>query len=259
MRTLHIDFTARESHLGLFNDPWSFPVLFHPVCNNLIRPHLEALAQKILSVCICLGEYPIVRYYKPKAPTHEAGVLCTHLANFVQRELDEYVQYHQDFPPISKRPRGTLIITDRTMDLFAPLLHEFTYQAMAHDLLPIREGDKVTFTTVINQGEPGEEEKEMEIGEADRVWVENRHRHMMNTIDKLTADFNKFMQENAAFADEKASKSVHAIKGMLAGLTQFQAEKATYSLHLTMAQECMDIFEKNKLPDMALLEQVCCQ
>jgi hypothetical protein len=27
---------------------------------------------------------------------------------------------------------------------FLTLLHEFTYQAMAHDVLPIRDGDKIT-------------------------------------------------------------------------------------------------------------------
>lgn len=40
------------------------------------------------------------------------------------------------------RPRGVLLITDRSMDLNAPFLHEFTYQAMCHDLLPIEEGQR---------------------------------------------------------------------------------------------------------------------
>jgi hypothetical protein len=43
------------------------------------------------------------------------------------------------------RPRSTLIITDRSMDMTAPFLHEFTYQAMANDLLPIHDGKKFTY------------------------------------------------------------------------------------------------------------------
>lgn len=42
------------------------------------------------------------------------------------------------------RPRSMLIITDRSMDMTAPFLHEFTYQAMANDLLPIDDGKKFT-------------------------------------------------------------------------------------------------------------------
>ena len=43
------------------------------------------------------------------------------------------------------RPRATMIITDRAMDTLAPFIHEFTYQAMANDLLPIDEGTKYTY------------------------------------------------------------------------------------------------------------------
>ena len=45
--TMNINFYPRESRLITFRDPWSFPVLFHPGCNNLIRHHLEELAQKV--------------------------------------------------------------------------------------------------------------------------------------------------------------------------------------------------------------------
>ena len=170
-----------------------------------------------------------------------------------------YAKYHEDFPPPSQRPRGTLYILDRSMDLFAPFLHEFTYQAMAHDLLSIKDGDKVTYRTVFDEGRPDAEEKEVEISEKDRIWVENRHRHMKDTIEKLMGDFQKFIDENPHFTDQtgsEAKNNLNAIKDMLAGLPQFQELKEAYSLHLTMAQECMNIFQHNKLPDLASVEQV---
>lgn len=82
------------------------------------------------------------------------------LAWMVQDALDEYKKQNPDFPvslmflytngrvlidvkkPEKNRPRGTLIITDRAMDTMAPFVHEFTYQAMANDLLPIEGGRK---------------------------------------------------------------------------------------------------------------------
>ncbi len=45
--TLSIDFFPRESHLIEFRDPWSFPILYHPACNSLVRDHMQLLAQKV--------------------------------------------------------------------------------------------------------------------------------------------------------------------------------------------------------------------
>jgi syntaxin-binding protein 1 len=188
-------------------------------------------------------------------------VLCTHLARFVQEKLDTYAQYNPDFSPQSNRPRGALYITDRSMDLFSPLLHEFTYQAMVHDLLRIQEGDKVTYKTLINEGEPNAEEKEMEISDKDKIWVEYRHRHMKDTITKLIEDFKKFMADNSNFtnadsANVSGMNGLNAIKDMMAGLPQYQQMKEAYSLNISMAQESMTVFQKHKLPDVASVEQV---
>lgn len=168
-----------------------------------------------------------------------------------------YAQYHENFPPPSNRPRGALYIVDRSMDLVAPFLHEFTYQSMIHDLLPVKDGEKVTYRTLMNEGRPDQEEKDMEIAEKDKIWVENRHRHMKDTIEKLMGDFQRFIDENPHFTakDSENASSLNAIKDMLAGLPQFQEMKDAYSLHLSMAQDAMNIFQARKLPDLASIEQ----
>lgn len=254
-RVLNINFFPRESHLVTLRDPWSFPVLYHPGCNHLIRGHLEDLARKIVSLCTSLGEYPAIRYYKPRAPTHEASVLCSHLARFIQDELDQYAKFNRNFPPPSSRPRGVLFVVDRSMDLCSPLVHEFTYQAMIHDLLPIKDGDKVTYKTVINEGTPNQEVKEMEIGEHDKIWVDYRHLHMKDVLGRLSEDFAKFRAANSQFADDNTKVTVDTIKDMLAGLSDFQEGKNAYTLHLNMAQECMKYFQERKLIEVSSVEQ----
>jgi len=88
------------------------------------------------------------------------------------------------------------------MDVYAPLIHEFTYQAMVHDLLPIKDGDKVTYKTMLNEGKENEEVKEMELGEHDKVWMDYRHMHMKDVLQKLGDDFAKFRKANPQFAEE---------------------------------------------------------
>ncbi|RAL13026.1 Sec1 family protein [Aspergillus homomorphus CBS 101889] len=255
VQIMNADYFPRESRVVTFRDPWSFPVLFHPGCNHLIRAHLEGLAQKIVSLCASLGEYPIIRYYRPRTPTHEASVLCSHLARFIQSELDQFAQFQRDFPPPSPRPRGVLLVLDRSVDVVAPLLHEFTYQSMVHDLLYINDGDKVTYKTVVNEGAVNEEIKDMEINEQDNVWVEYRHMHMKDVLGKLGEDFAKFRAANPQFAEDNDKANVNTIKDMLAGLTEFQQGRDAYTLHLNMAQECMKYFQDHKLLEVSSVEQ----
>lgn len=49
LKVLNVEFYPRESHLITFRDPWSFPTLFHPACNHLVRKHMDDLAQKVES------------------------------------------------------------------------------------------------------------------------------------------------------------------------------------------------------------------
>ena len=103
------------------------------------------------------------------------------------------------------------------MDLVAPLIHEFTYQSMVHDLLPIRGSnrqadprrkgreeddseDKAFYT--LNEGSATTERKIMELSESDKIWVENRHLHMAVLVEKLVRDFKKFREDNPQFAEE---------------------------------------------------------
>jgi syntaxin-binding protein 1 len=45
-----------------------------------------------------------------------------------------------DFQTANGRPKAVLVIVDRSMDPAAPLLHDFWYQAMVNDLLPVKDG-----------------------------------------------------------------------------------------------------------------------
>ena len=140
------------------------------------------------------------------------------------------------------------------MDLLSPLLHEFTYQSLALDILPVGIGDKITYKTVVNEGTPYQETKEMGIGEGDKVWVDYRHAHMKDVLENLGEDFAKFRAANAQF-DENSKANVDTIRQMLAGLSDFQEGKNVYTLHLNMAQECMNYIQEHKLLEVSAVEQ----
>jgi syntaxin-binding protein 1 len=46
------------------------------------------------------------------------------------------------------------------------------------------------------------------------------------------------------------------MRDMLANLPQFQEMRDQFSLHLNLAERCMDLFEQKKLLEVGLIEQV---
>ena len=84
--------------------------------------------------------------------------------------------------------------------MYTPILHEFTYQAMANDLLPIENGQKYVYNYTGEDGIPAT--KEATIDDNDETWVKLRHKHMKECIDDLMKDFNKFLTDNQGFAEK---------------------------------------------------------
>jgi syntaxin-binding protein 1 len=85
-------------------------------------------------------------------------------------------------------------------------------------------------------------------------------------------DFNQFVEQSGAFStslvyfyrplaaangiiDRSGASSLNDIKDMLADLPQYQQQREMFSLHLNMAQQCMDLFEQRKLTLVANVEQ----
>ena len=87
---------------------------------------------------------------------------------------------------------------DRTFDPLAPLMHEYTYQAMAYDLLPVQGDNLIDYSSTNNKGET--ETKTAVLGEHDELWCEFRHQHIAKVIDSLKVRMNDIVQNNAGAA-----------------------------------------------------------
>ncbi|KAG8904138.1 RHO1 GDP-GTP exchange protein 2, partial [Tulasnella sp. 403] len=259
-----------------------------------IDEDLHFTAKGLLNVLISLGENPLIRYWLPDHPplgalTSQAapersspaegsgrwrGALSSNaqsrldqgdqgdhltkkLALMLQKELDDYIKANPDYVRTAapNRQKTVLLITERTMDMSAPLVHEFTYQAMCNDLLPIEEGMRYRYKFQSSVGTY--EDQTVTLSDADQIWTKIRHLHMQESIQTLMQDFNKFLEENAGFTGNSGASSVNDMKDMLASLPQFKEQREKFSVHLNMAQESMDIYAKKNLEAVAKVEQCC--
>lgn len=99
---------------------------------NLI-PHIEYLAYRIACVCYVLNEYPSVRYLKKSEDTY-----IIELAHMVEKQLNMLKKEYPIMGQGSDQKQSELVIYGRPYDFISPILHEFTFQAMAHEYMLIK-------------------------------------------------------------------------------------------------------------------------
>merc|ERR1712228_4135 len=102
---------------------------------DLLAKELEKISQQLVSLCLTLKEDPYIRYWT--GGKGNAGPLSKALATYVEMDLKKKKGELKDWAPNENRSKGTLLIVDRSIDPAAALMHEYTYQAMVNDLLPV--------------------------------------------------------------------------------------------------------------------------
>ncbi|KAJ2374391.1 syntaxin binding protein 1, partial [Coemansia sp. RSA 2607] len=92
-------------------------------------------------------------------------------------------------------PPAVVLILDRSIDLYAPLVHEPTYQAMVYDLVDLEDGNKYVYTTKANDGQLKQVEAELS-EKADPLWQRLRHEHVGSVARILAERLESLIEES---------------------------------------------------------------
>jgi len=162
--------------------------------------------------------------------------------------------------------RSTLLLLDRKDDCLSPLIHEFTYEAMVNDLLPI-DDDRITYDSV-NAGtdkDGGEGTTKMDalLNDNDEVWVELRGKHIADVIQTLSTKIRDIVDSSTGSALSGSAKgsgkalSINQMAKALKALPEYREIMSKLSQHMQIAHQCMDAFNKQGLLETIMKRDKC--
>ncbi|KAJ2492649.1 syntaxin binding protein 1 [Coemansia sp. RSA 2050] len=245
---LYIEYNPIESRVFLTTpSERPFYALYSPNASGMRSRDLEASADRVLSVIASLGIRPYIRYYRPPGP---ASSPAEAMANCLQSKLDSYCAHLRRKAENYKEGQSanlltsTIIVLDRSVDIYAPLIHDFAYQAMVHDLIDLESGDKYTNSTVVASGET--QRTETELAEAtDPLWAKLRHQHISHVSQTLVKRLDQLVSENVGIKALSSLSKRPTLNEMSAALAELPEFKRLQSSEL-ISHPAGYIYEKSE-------------
>ncbi|KAA8515933.1 hypothetical protein F0562_019112 [Nyssa sinensis] len=164
--------------------------------------------------------------------------------------------YKSTIPNFPQTETCEFLILDRSVDQIAPVIHEWTYDAMCHDLLDMDGNKYVHEVPSKTGGEP--EKKEILLEDHDPVWLELRHAHIADASERLHEKMTNFVAKNKAAQLQQrdgSELSTRDLQKMVQALPQYNEQMEKLSLHVEIAGKINRIIRELGLRDLGQLEQ----
>nr|KYP67208.1 SNARE-interacting protein KEULE [Cajanus cajan] len=259
LREMNLEYFPIDSQGFITNNDQVLEELFGDEENNHKGvSSLNVMAKRIATVFASLREFPSVRFRAAKSldettMTTFRDLIPTKLAAEV---WDHLVKYKKSIPNFPQTETCELLILDRSIDQIAPVIHEWTYDAMCHDLLNM-EGNKYVHEVPSKPGGPIER-KEVLLEDHDPIWLELRHAHIADASERLHEKMTNFISKNKAAQIQHGSNgemSTRDLQKMVLALPKYNEQIDKLSLHVEIAGKINRIIRESGLQELGQLEQ----
>ncbi|XP_022331631.1 vacuolar protein sorting-associated protein 45-like [Crassostrea virginica] len=232
------DYIAVNPHLFTLNIPGCCHGL------NWSPGSLSRTVEGLTSVLLSLKKCPMIRYQNS---SEMARRLAENVRNTINREAALFEFRKTDVAPV-------LVILDRRDDSVTPLLNQWTYQAMVHELLGIN-NNRINLSDV-----PGISKDLKEVvlsAEHDEFYANN----MYNNFGEIGSNIKELMEEFQKKSQSTAKvESIADMKAFIENYPQFKKMSGTVAKHVAVVGELSRLVNKHILMEASELEQeLACQ
>ncbi|XP_002734962.1 vacuolar protein sorting-associated protein 45-like [Saccoglossus kowalevskii] len=232
------DYIAISPHMFSFNLVGCCQgITWNPAALNRVCAGLTA-------VLLSLKKCPMIRYQNS---SEMAKRLAENVRQVISKDAGLFDFRRTDVPPL-------VLILDRKDDCVTPLLNQWTYQAMVHELLGIN-NNRIDLSSV-----PGITRDLQEVvlsSEHDEFYTNNMYMNfgeIGTNIKELMDDFQRKSQS------QKKIESISDMKAFVENYPQFKKMSGTVAKHVTVVGELSRLIGARNLLEVSECEQeLACQ
>ncbi|WWC69607.1 uncharacterized protein I206_103550 [Kwoniella pini CBS 10737] len=243
-------FSLTQAALAEGGDGPSNPPIFLPPPLHLPPPTLASHLQAILSVLLSLKKRPVIRYERMSSAGKKLAMeVQASINNPPYRELFDF-RSTQGAAPL-------LLVLDRRNDPVTPLLSQWTYQAMVHELLGINNG------RVRIEGEEKIELRDLVLStSSDPFFSQNLFANFGDLGASISQYVTEYQQRNSSLnpgSKDKGSanriETVADMKKFIEEYPEFKKLSGNVTKHVTLVGELSKIVERDGLLEISEVEQ----
>ncbi|KAF7266093.1 vacuolar protein sorting 45 [Rhynchophorus ferrugineus] len=236
VQELYMDYLAVNPHLFSMG----IPMCLSSTASEITWNHsaLQRTIQGLISVLLSLKKSPIIRYQSNSKLARDLG-----------NRIDETMNKESSLFAFGPSGQSLLLILDRRDDPITPLLNQWTYQAMVHELLTIN-NNRVNLS-----GIPGISKDLPEVvlsAEQDAFYAKN----IFMNYGEIGQNIKQLMDQFQAKAkSHQKIESIADMKNFVDSYPQFKKLSGNVTKHVTVVGELSSMVNKHHLLDVSEVEQ----
>ncbi|XP_059054788.1 vacuolar protein sorting-associated protein 45 [Achroia grisella] len=212
------------------------------------QQELQRCSQGLLALLLSLKRRAVVRY---EAASEPCARLAERVRDLLRREavlIDNNIPFNGDIPT------PQLLIIDRRDDPVTPLLNQWTYQAMVHELLTIH-NNRVSLAHVADV--PADFREVVLASEQDEFYAKNLYSNFGEIGQTMKSLMDEFQKK--AKSHQKV-ESISDMKNFVETYPLFKKMSGTVTKHVTVVGELSAAVATHHLLEVSELEQeIACQ
>lgn len=179
---------------------------------------LNDIKNHLMTVFASMKEYPYIQYYNSS--------ICNQLVDLLKNELNQL----NELKLLNKERKSICLIVDRSIDMVAPILHDYSYKSLLYDFLKVDEND------VILPIKNYPKLENCKLDENDDFWMKYKNCHVGEVLEVIKEETKIYLEEDKSKLSDKNLNDFNNLRKALENRSANQKKVKYLNNHLLICE-----------------------